>query len=235
MRFEILFPELCGLYGDPMNAEYLRRCVPGSELVSTSVRTRPSFLDGSIDLVFLCSMTESAQTVVRDALRPYLDDIRKRISEGQAFLVTGNAMEVFFMSIQDTDGTSTPMLGLFDMYAKRDLMHRYNGLYLGRFGDTDIVGFKSQFCHAYGDGGPALFDTVRGAGRHPGDRAEGLRVNNFMATYLQGPLLITNPPFTKKLLELLGAGTPSLAYEQAAFDSYALRLSEFREADASEF
>ena len=235
MRFEVLFPELCGLYGDLMNAEYLRRCVPGSEIINTSVKSRPVFLDEPVDLVFLCSMTESAQLVVRDALAAHLDGIRERIAAGQPCLVTGNAMEVFFDRIDDTDGTSTSMLGMFDMYAKRDFMHRYNGLYLGRFGDIDIVGFKSQFCHAYGDGGQPLFDTVRGAGRHPGDPAEGIRLHNFMATYLQGPLLITNPPFTKKLLALLGEPGADLAYGQAAMESYDLRLTEFRDADGSEF
>jgi hypothetical protein len=36
-----------------------------------------------------------------------------------------------------------------------------------------------------------------------------------------------NPPFTKYLLGLLGEGDRPLAFEEAAMDSYKLRLSEF--------
>ena len=49
-----------------------------------------------------------------------------------------------------------------------------------------------------------------------------------MATYLTGPLLVLNPPFTKALLRELGA-PDTLAFEQAATDAYQARLAEFRD------
>ena len=45
MTIEILYPEVCNLYGDLMNIEYLRRAVPEAEVVKTSLKTRPAFLD----------------------------------------------------------------------------------------------------------------------------------------------------------------------------------------------
>ena len=52
-----------------------------------------------------------------------------------------------------------------------------------------------------------------------------------MATYLTGPLLVLNPPFTKQLLQDLGAeGT--LAFEEAAMEAYEARLAEFRDEKA---
>ncbi len=67
------------------------------------------------------------------------------IDGGTAFLITGNALEIFGNFIEKEDGTRIEGLGIFDLYAKRQMMKRYNALYLGRFGEMEIVGFKSQF------------------------------------------------------------------------------------------
>jgi CobQ-like glutamine amidotransferase family enzyme len=227
MKIEILYPEICYLYGDLMNIEYLRRCIPAAEVVRTSLKTRPAFLDGGVDMVYLCSMTERAQELVIDALRPHTEKIKELIDGGTIFLATGNALEIFIKDIENEDGSKLEALGLFDLTAKRRMTDRYNALYLGKFRDIDIVGLKSQFAHAYGDDHDPLFITMRGAGRSPGAIPEGIRKNNFMATYVLGPLLIMNPPFTKYIMGLLGAGDLPLAYEKAAMDSYELRLKEY--------
>ena len=229
MKIEILYPEVCYLFGDLMNIEYLHRTVPEAEIVRTPLKTPPAFLNGDMDLVFMCSMTEQAQLLVADALRPHKARIEELIDGGTAFLITGNALEIFIKSIEDEDGTNTEMLGLFDFTAKRRMMHRHNSLYLGKFGDIDMVGFKSQFTHVYGDGEEALFETARGVGRNPDVTAEGIRKNNFMATYVLGPLLILNPPFTKYVLALLGEDDRPLVFEEAAMEAYRLRLEEFND------
>lgn len=230
MIIEILYPEVCNLYGDLMNAEYLRRCVPEAQVIRTALKSRPAFLDRKVDLVTICSMTERAQILVRDALKPHLEVLEAKIEEGLPILATGNALELFIREIEDENGFKTPMLGLFDLTARRNMEKRYNALYLGKFEDIDIVGFKSQFGHAYGGADvPPLFETVRGAGRNPGEKGEGIRYRNFMATYVLGPLLILNPPFARYMLRLLGEGERPLAFEKAAMDAYQLRLSEFKD------
>jgi len=227
MKIEVLYPEACYLYGDLMNIEYLRRSLPQAEIIRTPLRAPPAFLNGDVDLVCLCSMTERAQELVTAALRPHTKQIKALIDGGTIFLVTGNALEVFIRYIENEDGSRMEALGLFELIAKRRMADRYNSLYLGKFGEIDIVGFKSQFTHTYGDGAAGLFETVRGAGRNPGVKPEGIRKNNFMATYVLGPLLILNPPFTRHIAGLLGAPERPLAFEAAAMDSYLLRLKEF--------
>ena len=66
-----------------------------------------------------------------------------------------------------------------------------------------IVGFKSQFTHSYWEDGTEaspLFMTERGPGLNPEIKEEGIRLNNFMATYVIGPLLILNPPFAQRCI-----------------------------------
>ena len=228
MKIEVLFPETANLYGDLMNVEYLRRSCPEIEVVNTALKFAPLFPREKVDLVYLGSMTEEGQLLTAEALRPYLDVLRGRIAEGMNFLVTGNALEVFGDRITADDGTDFPGLGLFHTTAKHRMMNRYNALYVGKFGETDIVGFKSQFGHSWGEtGAEPLFQTLRGAGLNPDVPGEGVRLGNFMATYVIGPLLILNPPFAKYVLRLMGAETPALAFETAAEELYAQRVREF--------
>jgi CobQ-like glutamine amidotransferase family enzyme len=226
MKIEILFPEVANLFGDLENARYLARCC-GAEIVNTSLKDVPAFVSEDIALVYLGSTTEQGQSLVKDALDPFADVLRRRTEAGGVTLVTGNALEIFGDRIENEDGTSEKMLGMFPTAAKRKMMARYNSLYWGRLDDMDIVGFKSQFAHSWGDGGTPLFDTVRGAGLNPEVKNEGFRVNNFMATYVIGPLIILNPPFAKYVLRLMGVEDPVLAFEEAAMDVYRTRLAEF--------
>jgi CobQ-like glutamine amidotransferase family enzyme len=227
MKLEILFPELCSLFGDPMNAEYLLRALPDAEAVKTRVKARPAFADEDVALLYLGSMTESAQSLAFAALAPHRARLLELIDGGAVVLATGNALELFGEYIEDEDGTRHEALGIFPTHAKRKMMARYNSLYLGKLGEIDVVGFKSQFSHSYGENGAGLFATARGAGLNPETPAEGLRRNNFMATYVLGPLLILNPPFLRYILGLLGAPDAPVPFEAAAMDAYALRLKEF--------
>jgi CobQ-like glutamine amidotransferase family enzyme len=212
--------------------ELLTRAVPGAVVVETPLRARPAFLDRDVDLCYIGSSTERGQAIAASALAPWRDEISARIDDGARILATGNAPELFGEYIDCGDGHRVECLGLFGVHAKRDMLNRYNGLFLGKYDNIDIVGFKSQFSHMWTDSeddDEALFEVVRGAGRRPGDRREGLRRNNFMASYLLGPLLIVNPPFAKQLLRDMGADTNELPFERAAMDAYDARLREFRD------
>ena len=234
MKIEVLYPELCSLYGDLANAEYLARS-GGAELVKTPLSAAPRFLTEDIAMVYMGGTTERGQVIVRDAFAPYLEGLQKRTEAGGLTLITGNAMEIFGEYIEDEDGSKEAMLNLFPFHADRHFMNRYNSLYLGKFPDgdreLDIVGFKSQFGHSYGVNDTPLFQTVRGAGINPAEKGEGIRRNNLMATYLIGPLVVLNPPFAKYLLHLMGVAEPELAFEEAAMDVYTHRLEQFSQPE----
>ena len=232
MKIEVLFPEICNLYGDLANVTYLARCLGDAEIVHTSLKDIPLFSKEVPDLIFMGSTTERGQELAIEALLPYKKRIEELIDSKAVFLITGNAVEIFAQSIEDDRGRKISGLNLFPVRAQCCMMNRYNSLYLGKFNDMDIVGFKSQFGHLYGDcAEEGLFQTVRGAGRNPEEKKEGFRKNNFMATYLIGPLLVLNPDFTKYLMKLMGSESTDLVFEEAIYDVYNRRLSEFKEPD----
>ncbi|NLD20500.1 MAG: hypothetical protein GX663_09735 [Clostridiales bacterium] len=230
MKIEVLFPEVCNLYGELGNIRFLKWSYPEIQVVETALTEEPLFLTEEPDLIYMGTMTENSQPIVIEKLRQYKNRICQLIDEGGRFLITGNALEVFGKTIEDKDGTVVQCLGIFDTVARRDMMSRFNSLYIGEFEGMTIVGYKSQFTHSYWDSEESrkepLFNTVRGPGINPDEKGEGIRVNNFMATYIIGPLTILSPPFAKWMLRECG-GEDILAHEEEAMDAYNTRIEEY--------
>jgi CobQ-like glutamine amidotransferase family enzyme len=228
IKIEVLYGEFANLFGELQNVNYLKRCIPDAEMIYTELHDKPAFVDGGVTLVYMGAMTERQQELVIDALTPYKEAIEKQIEAGTIFLFTGNALEIMEAYIENEDGSRITGLGIFDTYAKRDMMHRYNSMILGSFEGIKLVGFKAQFSHSYGDNSSCYFyDVVRGDGLYPGIKTEGLRRNNFFGTYTVGPFLIYNPLFVKYLMSLMGIENPTLAYEKDIMKAYEKRLAEF--------
>jgi len=230
MRVEVLFPEVCNLFGDLANIRYLKKCCPDLEVIETGLKSRPVFLDEPVDLVYMGATTERGLGLVIDALRGVREELIARIDGGQLMLVTGTTMDVLGTSIHSDWGLELEGLGIFETKAEYKMLRRHNSMFLGTFEDMEIVGFKSQFGLTCGaPSGGELFTTVRGFGRCGGVgevKEEGFRRGGLMATYLIGPLLPMNPPFTKYLLRKMGAND-ALAFEDVAMEAYRRRLAEF--------
>ena len=229
MKAEILFPEVCNLYGDLQNIYYLKRCCPALEIIETDLHSKPRFLTEDVALVYMGSTTEQGLRLAADALRPYAADIAARADAGQLILLTGNAPDVFSAAIESDSADTIEGLGILPGRVRYTMMKRHNSFFLGTFDGMEIVGFKSLFGFHY-DAAEAegWFDTVRGVGRTPESKPEGFRRGGLYATALIGPLLILNPPLCKWLLRQMGA-EDTLAFEDAAFASFNKRVAEFKE------
>lgn len=244
MKIEVLFPEICNLFGELGNIRYLKDCLNTSgedfEIIETEIHDQPLFVSEKPDLIYMGAMTENSQEIVINILLPWKDKIIDRIQDDTRFLITGNALEIFGQAIKNEDGSEIKGLNLFNTIAKRKMFDRFNSLYWGKYGDDknelDIFGFKSQFTHTWIDetqtsplAFSSLFQTVKGKGPglNPGMSGEGIRCHHFMATYLIGPLLIINPLFTKILLSDMGVSNPQLAYHEEIMEAYQVRKEEF--------
>ena len=230
MKIEILFPEFCNLFGDTYNMIYLEKTLPDAEFIRTPSGGAVRFTEEPVDLVYMGPMTERMQERVIEKLRPLKAKIQAAIDRGTVFLFTGNALEVFGDYIENEDGSRIECLGLYRLFAKRDMMHRHNSDFEGTFEGETVMGFKTQFTMAYTpDESLGLFKKVKGVGLNRKAAWEGIRLHNFFGTYLVGPILVMNPPFTKYLLRLLGAGDVPLAFEKENMEAYAQRKKDFAE------
>lgn len=229
---EYLFPEVSNLYGDPFNVKFLEGCIKENgfecDVVTDSLNEEPFFNRINPSVIYLGPMTEHSQELCIDRLSKYKERICELIKCGTVFFITGNAIEIFIDSIECEDGKVIKGLGIYPYVAKRKMFARYNSLFLGEFEGIKIVGNKSQFTHAYGECNEYNFIRVtRGDGLCPGNGNEGIKDNNFMATYLLGPLLPLNPLLAKNILGKLGIENPKVKYEKEAMKAYEIRLKEF--------
>lgn len=224
-RIELLFPELCNIYGESYNVEYLKRSNPEEiEVIETNHKKQPAFVTEDVDMIYLGCTTEKKQEQIIEILRPFKVRIQELIDKGTIFLITGNAVEIFGNYIKDED-RKIEALGLFDFYAERYMKRdRHNSQYIGKYKDLSMLGHRSQFSFAYGDFDQYFVEIEKGIGMNPETKREGIHVNNFYATYSLGPYLILNPHFAKELLGIMGV-EPKLCFENEIIEAYDYRLA----------
>lgn len=230
MIVEILFPEVCGLYGDGQNVTYLRQTLPDAQFITTPLTDTPYFAENKPDFIYIGSMSESTQRRVIERLMPLKGRILALADSGTPILATGNAGEIFCKKIEYvTEKLSADGLGIFDLTVKTDLFDRYNGKVLGTFEGMTIVGFRSQFSFLYGDNTENHFiKCIRGDGINRESKLEGVRYNNLICTQILGPILPLNPLFCEYLIALTGVQATA-AHKDVAMQAYQQRIQEFED------
>ena len=228
MKIEVLYPEICCLFGDKANARYLNECMKEHEFIYTALSEEPAFVKEDVAMIYVASMSESSQEMVIDILMQYRDRLAELIEKGCTILATGNAFEIFGEKIVTERGEEVKALDLVPIWTKCQIPLRSNSLYLGSFEeDIKIVGYSSRFANSYyKEGAEVLFHGEKGFGMNLEDTNEGVRFHNFFGTHLLGPFLIENPKFTLYLQKLMGVEEPRLAYEETILAAYDIRLKE---------
>ena len=80
----------------------------------------------------------------------------------------------------------------------------------------------------YGDNSASYFlEVEKGIGINKESKLEGIKKNNFIGTYVIGPILIQNPLLTKKILKMMGQ-EKEVALEDDVMAAYEERLKELK-------
>ncbi len=230
MVIEYLYPEIANLFGDSANFKYLKQSLPEAEFVETALNDTPAFATRHVDLIYMGPMSENHQVLALSRLRPYRETLAELVENGTHFLMTGNSFELFGHYIEN-GSVKTDGLDILDFYSVTDTGNRYNGFFLGERDGIKITAFNSRFSHSYpGSDCTGFAKVLRGHGINKEHAYEGITKNNFVGTYLLGPLLVLNPLYTKSLMEKLGAsGSP--AFFDASMEAYNRRLEEFEDKE----
>lgn len=229
MKIEVLYPEICCLFGDKANMRYFELCLPDAEFIKTPVSEKPRFLTEDVDMVYFGSCSESNQERILSRLKGHEDRIKELISKGVIFLMTGNTFEIMGDFIETTDGEKIDGLHIVSFNAKRTIPKRNNSLFLGEFEGMEIVGYTSRFSHSFDIKDEDVFlNVTKGYGSFIDSKTEGIHKNNLYGTYLLGPFLIQNPLFTEYLIKKLGVENPQLAFKDEIMKAYEVRLEQFK-------
>ena len=233
MKIEILYSELCCLYGDKGNTKFLQQCLPEAEFIYTGLNEKPHFLTEEIDLCCMYSMSEQSQEWILSRLMPYKEELNAAFADSKTlFLLTGNALELLGSYIQREDGSKVDALGFCDTYSVRQAPKRFNTLIQADFEGMTLLGYTSRFSHTHGVTEElALAKVSIGTGCAPESKLEGIRSGRIIATYLLGPLLVANPDFSKWLLKELGMAEPKLPFEADLYKAYEVKKQVFTRPD----
>lgn len=219
-----LYPHLLNLYGDRGNVECLVRRCEWRDITVKVVPVGPgTTLPSKVDLVTAGGGADVGQTlVVRDlpAKKVWLNELAH---SGVVGLFVCGAYQLLGQYYQAADGSRLEGVGIFDVYTQHfgkekprcvgNVVVRYNSGLLEKLRDSprkrtipsfpSLVGFENHGGRTYlGEGAKPLGKVIKGCGNNGEDKTEGIVFNNFLGTYLHGPVLAKNPVFADHLIQL---------------------------------
>lgn len=223
MKIEILYPELCNLFGEIGTINYLKEIFKEHTIYLTSYNDMVKFPTRDIDLIYMGPMSESAQIRVIERLRPYKVVLEDMIEKNKAFFIIGNANEIFGKYIEHKD-SKIEGLGILDFYSETNLELRHNSTCFYDYESLKVVGVKSQFSQVYYQTDYTFMDVIKGSGLNSEVKRAGINKNNYFGTYLLGPMLILNPDFLKKIFEKMKITDYKLPFEELLYEAYNKRI-----------
>ncbi|MFR0733138.1 MAG: hypothetical protein ACLSHU_02025 [Oscillospiraceae bacterium] len=147
MKIEVLFPELCNLYGDQgrQHSASGRPSMPEAEPGRyREPGDAPRATKEPVDLIYLGSMSESHQELAIRRLLPHAGVLRQYVESGGVLLATGNALELFEPYIQGGEAADSGA-GPVPPATPSGTWSTGHTYVSGHLGDMKIVGARSQF------------------------------------------------------------------------------------------
>lgn len=208
MKILYLYYDLMNLYGENGNPKVLKKHLEDQGFeVTLDRKTIGEKIDFSeYDFIYSGAGTERNQKVALLDLQKRKEEFKEAIEKGVPMLFTGNSFEMIGKSILGIDGKEYEGLGLMDFETKENPKVRYNNDVVFLDEDSkELIGFINRSGSCYGiEEKDSMFKVLFGEGHNSESQFEGVKLNNFMGTYLTGPVLVKNPPLMKKVVEQIG-------------------------------
>lgn len=196
-----LYYDLMNLYGDNGNIKALKH-----QLEKQGLKAKIYFLTlndeinfNDYDLFYIGPGTNYNQKLILKDLIKYKKQIKVAVENNKFFLVTGNALDLFGKYILTEYNKKIKTLNIFDYHSKEESF-RLVGETIAKcnYSNNYILGFQNQNSTMHEINNP-LLSIIKGIGSYPKSTNEGIVFNNFIGTYLIGPLLVRNPDLLKYL------------------------------------
>jgi len=189
MTIAYLYHDLLNLYGESGNVKMILKILKENNieanLLLLSIEDKLDF--SKYDLVYIGSGTEDNLMIALEHLRKYKDDIKTSIANDKAFLITGNALDMFGTKIIDPNSV-IPGLNMFD-YEVNIGERIIDEVFIdSKVTKNKIIGFTNRASHM-SEIENNLFER------------DGIKFRNFFGTYVLGPLLVRNPEFCEYFLK----------------------------------
>ena len=217
MNIGYIYYDLLNLYGDDGNIKALKQ-----RLTNQGVKVNIDYISlgdtinfNNYDIVYFGSSTDNNLLIALEYLKPYKNDIKRYINNNKFLLSTGNSIELFGKYIQKGDNKieALDILNYYTEYNENRIVNDIN--YNCTIHNKNIIGFENHRGHIISKEKNFLYK---------GDNKYGVVYNNFIGTYLIGPLLIRNPYFLEDYIKRL------LNKEDIKEDNYYLVIESYKKA-----
>lgn len=201
MKIELahLYPDMMNLYGEIGNIEAMQKYFMNQRIkVNVTNLTLEDKLDlEKYDVIYIGSGTIDNEYKVLKHMLKYNKSFKKAIDSNKFILATGSSIELFGKFIKDND-LEIEGLGVFDYYTLRSKSVVCETLGHGDLIKKDILGFQNRLGKIYDIEKYNPFLTItNGFGSNDDIKTEGIVYNNFIGTYIIGPILARNPDMLK--------------------------------------
>lgn len=222
IRIAHLYYDLMNLYGDNGNIKALKY-----QLENQGIKVKISFVTigdqidfENYDLFYIGPGTENNKSLILKDLLKYKKEIKMALEQNKFFIVTGNALDLFGKYILNEKNKKIKTLNIFDYYTKKENFRIVDEVVAKcDFSSNYVLGFQNQNSTMHESTYP-LFSIIKGCGAYPNAKYEGIIYNNFIGTYLIGPLLVRNPD----ILKLLTKKIISSKYNNFKFKNFNLKI-----------
>ena len=207
MTFKIgwMYYDLLELYGDRGNIKIMTNILKHNKIdyVVDKITINENKKLEDYDLIFLGGGSDYAQNLLYKDLLGYKEQLEQVIKNNGFILTVCGGYQMFGQYYMGQDGNKIPGLGIFEFYTDAGTTRCTGNVVADcKLGNTNLklVGFENH-------GGQTknvkkvLGDVKVGNGNEYKLGKEGCMINNFIGTYIHGPLLPKNPEVGKYIIE----------------------------------
>ncbi len=207
MNFKIawLYYDLLELYGDRGNIKVLEQVLKENNInVEIDKITLNDERDlSNHDIIFLGGGSDSAQRLLYEDLIKRKEQIQKAMENNAFILTICGGYQMFGKYYRDASGEKIKGLEIFDYYTEGGKDRCIGNVIAKTTIDNEeitLVGFENHGGQTKDVKHP-FATIVSGNGNEFESKYEGFMHENFIGTYLHGPLLPKNPEIAKYIIE----------------------------------
>lgn len=192
-----LYYDLLNLYGESGNVKAL---INGFKQQNIKIDIKLLSINDKLefdkyDIIYIGAGTEHNQSLVLKHIMKYKKDIKKYIDSNKFFIATGNSIDLFGKCMNNEK-----CLNIFDFITqKADKRIVEETLVKCNFLKNNLIGFQNQSNEIINTVENPLFEIINSTSKIK-FKNEGIKYNNFYATYLLGPILIRNSELLKYII-----------------------------------
>lgn len=198
-----MYPDILNMYGDIGNLTCIKQRAEwrGIDIhIQELTISNESLVTEDTDIILIGGGSDNSQNVVSTNLLKQKAAIEEYIENNGVILAICGSYQMFGNTYIDSEGNSIPCLGIFDIETISQKERLIGNIVIKSNIDLSevnqdldsFVGFENHGGRTTHNYKPLGF-VESGFGNNGEDKEEGMIYNNFIGSYLHGPLLPKNP------------------------------------------